>query len=487
MRRNPGRGRSVAVVVAAIALAALLPGVAHAAPPANDDFDQAVAITALPFADEVNLGEATGAPDDPNPCYHLETATVWYSFTPTEDVTLAVDFGDSWVESAIFTGSRGALRLEPGTCESGGGTRTRLDARAGVTYHLLVRSVSWMGVVWVTAEAMPPTPNDHFADRKAIDALPVFDRFPLATATVEAGEPVGSCDHNPGSPSVWYTYTPAVTETIVLDADSWAYRHLTVAAVYTGTSLADLTEVACASSYRTLFRAEAGRTLQIQVNAADAGADDVSFGLSRARDLEPGLTVSPAPASIHEDVYFGNRSHDPEGGGTSIVELDFGDGTVLVRPTAGYAYHRYAADGDYTARLTVEGWGGRTATTKSTVTVRTHDVAVTGFAAPTSARVGATRTLEVEVANTRYDETVAVTLYRGGSAGYQAIGTVTKSVPARPGRVVRFAFDYTFTAADLAEGNVVFKAVAEPTGVRDAAPTDNTVIAPATVVLPKKG
>ncbi|HYQ64510.1 hypothetical protein [Actinophytocola sp.] len=38
--------------------------------------------------------------------------------------------------------------------------------------------------------------------------------------------------------------------------------------------------------------------------------------------------------------------------------------------------------------------------------------------------------------------------------------------------------------ADLAEGTVVFKAVAEPGGVRDALPSDNTVIAPATTVRP---
>ncbi|NUT98717.1 MAG: hypothetical protein HOY78_42620 [Saccharothrix sp.] len=78
---------------------------------------------------------------------------------------------------------------------------------------------------------------------------------------------------------------------------------------------------------------------------------------------------------------------------------------------------------------------------------------------------------------------MTVTLYRGTAAGYQAIGTLGKPVPARATRTVKFAFTYTFTAADLAEGNVVFKAVAEPAGVREALPVDNTVIAPATRTL----
>lgn len=128
-------------------------------------------------------------------------------------------------------------------------------------------------------------------------------------------------------------------------------------------------------------------------------------------------------------IRFVNNSQDPEYGGTSIEELDFGDGTV-VHPVDGYVNHRYAADGDYTAKLTVRGSRGRTAAT-TTISVRTHDVGITGFTTPPPACVGATKSLEVAVANIRYDETVTVTLYRSTSAGYAAVGTLTKPVPAR--------------------------------------------------------
>lgn len=59
------RARIAAAVTAAVALAALVPGVAQASPPVNDDFDQARAITALPFAADVDFTEATRAADDP--------------------------------------------------------------------------------------------------------------------------------------------------------------------------------------------------------------------------------------------------------------------------------------------------------------------------------------------------------------------------------------------------------------------------------------
>jgi hypothetical protein len=471
--------RLVAVLVAALTAVVLVPGVAQAAPPSNDDFDNATPLT-LPYAEEVDLTEATAAPDDPDACYPVRSNTAWYSFTSTEDTTLRLDFGGAYLDTAIFTGSRGALELVDGTCSGDGDVRS-LTARAGVTYYLKIAAEEWEGRFRFTADTVAQPDNDDFAAAETVGALPFLGHVTLAAATLEPNEPTASCDYNPGSPSVWYSYTPAETEALALDADSWG-SHTAVAGVYTGTSLADLTEVECVG-YRSVFRAEAGRTLFIQFNAPNAGAEDLVFGLRVAAALQPVLEISPDAPSVYDNVRFDGYSNDPEGYGTSVEELNFGDGTV-VHPDQSYAYHQYAEDGDYTVVLAISGLGGRTATTSRVLSVRTHDVAITGFTAPTAARVGATKPLTVDVANTRYDETVTVTLYRGTAAGYEAVGTLTKPVPYDPTHKVRFAFDYTFTTTDLAEGNVVFKAVATATNAREAVPTDNTVIAPATRVRP---
>lgn len=472
--------RLVAALVAALTAVVLAPGVAQAAPPTNDDFDDATPLT-LPYAEELDLREATAAPDDPDACYPTRSNTVWYSFTSAEDTTLRLDFGGAYLDTAIFTGSRGALELVPGTCVGDGDVRS-LTARAGVTYYLKVAADEWEGAFRFTANTVARPANDDFAAAEPIGALPFLGHVTLAAATVEANEPTASCDHNPGSPSVWFSYTPTETGALALDADSWGGHYTPRAAVYTGTSLADLTEVECVD-HRSVFRAEAGRTLFIQFNAAGVGGEELVLGLRAADALQPSLDISPAAPSVYDDVRFDGYSHDPEGYGTSVEELDFGDGTV-VHPDQSYAYHRYAEDGDYTVVLTISGVGGRTATTSRVLSVRTHDVAVTGFTAPAAGRVGETRPLTVEVANARYDENVTVTLYRGTAAGFEPVGAVTRAVPARPTRTVRFSFDYTFTAADLAEGNVVFKAVAVAADVREALPADNTVIAPATRVRP---
>jgi len=469
-----------AVLVAALTAVVLAPGVAAAAPPSNDDFDNATPIT-LPYAEEIDLTEATAAPDDPDACFPLRTNTAWYSFTSAQDTTLRLDFGGAYLDTAIFTGSRGALELVDGTCSGNEDVRS-LTAQAGITYYLKVAAEEWEGRFRFTADTVARPGNDDFAAAETIGSLPFLGHVTLAAATVEADEPTASCDHNPGSPSVWYTYTPAETGALALDADSWG-GHIAVAGVYTGTSMADLTEVECVG-YRSVFRAEAGRTLFIQFNAADAGAEDVVFGLRAAAALEPALRISPEAPSVFDELLFYDSSNDPEGYGTGVEELDFGDGTVVNPEQQSYAYHRYAADGDYTVVLTVSSIGGRTATTSQVLSVRTHDVAITGFTAPAAGRVGTTKPLTVDVANNRYDENVTVTLYRGTAAGYEEVGTLTKAVPARPRRTVRFGFDYTFTAADLAEGNIVFKAVATAADVREAVPVDNTVIAPATRVHP---
>lgn len=481
MRVNPIRRASLAAaIVAGLAAALLLPGVAHAEPPSNDDFDSATAL-ALPYAENIDLRQATAAPDDPHTCAPSGYRTIWYTFTATEDTTLRFASGDYTMITAVYTGSRGAPQLVPGTCATDWYPRS-FKASAGQTYHVMVAGSDWTSPFRFTAEALPRPANDDFANAQPIDTLPFISRFPLAAATFEAGEPSASCDFNPGSPSVWYTFTPAETGAFVLDADSFGGNYTPRAAAYTGTSLADLTEAACVAG-RSVVRFEAGRTYYLQFNAAGTGAKDLTFALRPARALEPTLRVSPEAPSVYDDVRFDGYSYDPEGGGTSIEELDFGDGTVA-NPQPSYVYHRYAADGDYTVRMTISGSGGRTATITRVVSIRTHDVAITGFSAPATARVGVTKRLTVDVANTRYAENVTVTLYRGGSAGYEAVGTLTLPVPARPNRTVRFSFDYTFTDADLTEGTVVFKAVANPGGVRDAVPTDNTVIAPATSVRP---
>jgi hypothetical protein len=196
------------------------------------------------------------------------------------------------------------------------------------------------------------------------------------------------------------------------------------------------------------------------------------------------LDVAPAPVaqfwywpndpSTFDTISFGGNSYDP--GGNPIVEelFEYGDGA---RATSCCPQHRYSADGDYTARLTVTTSDGRVGTFEQVIRVRTHDVTITKMQVPQSGNVGQTRQISVGLANKRYGETVQVQLYKSGPGGFEFVGTLVQSVPVRAGgRTTDFKFSYTFTSADAVLGKVTFKAIAQVVNARDAVPADNEAI-----------
>jgi hypothetical protein len=113
-----------------------------AAPPANDDFDAAVAVTAVPFSVTADTTEATRAEDDPQ-CIGDDGFTVWYDLTLSGTAEIVLDtFGSDYDTTlSAWTGERGAL--EPVDCNDDSGSlqsRIAFTAEAGVTYHVMVGS-----------------------------------------------------------------------------------------------------------------------------------------------------------------------------------------------------------------------------------------------------------------------------------------------------------------------------------------------------------
>jgi hypothetical protein len=115
------------------------------AAPANDDFDDATVITALPFTDRLSTADATIANDDPlgdDLCGFgtIDGHTVWYQFTPTQNMRInANTSGTRGFDHNIFvyTGTRGNLTRV--SCNFLPVSAT-FDALAGVTYYLLLGS-----------------------------------------------------------------------------------------------------------------------------------------------------------------------------------------------------------------------------------------------------------------------------------------------------------------------------------------------------------
>jgi chitodextrinase len=365
-----------------------------------------------------------------------------------------------------------------------GGSLT-FTANAGTTYYFQVGSY-FSGPVQMqfNVQAVPPPPNDDLADAKAVDALPFTDSADMTASTTEPGEPVTPAGF-PVAGSVWYVFTAAESESLTANA-SVCCATLTLAA-YTGDSLASLTEVKSAVGQMLTFSSVAGTTYYIQVGrgAAFGGTISMSFRLDVTPPPVVNLGWSPFDPSTFDSVqFYAYGSYDPVNIGIQTVDWSFGDGTT---DTGFSVLHRYADDGDYTAKLTVTTFDGRSASSSQVVHVKTHDVAITRFVTPSSASAGQTRAISVDLRNTRYTETVQVQLLKsvpGSFGGFQLVGTLTHEVPASRNRTIPFDFNYTFTSDDAVIGKVTFQAVATIVNARDALSADNTAISLPTRVRP---
>jgi hypothetical protein len=475
--------RGLLLVLAATAVAvAGLPAAAVAAPPGNDHFATATAVTELPFSETLDLTDATSEPGEPACQGPPEERSIWYSITPTEDVVVRARWSSSPAPSTLMVGrdtGQGFGNLADVRCHAFNEPHV-FAARAGERWYVRAALFAFSsgGSVTIDLDTVEPPPNDDFADALPIEQLPFSETVDAAGGTNEPGERTPSCSGQSGG-SVWYSYTPS--------SDGWVTAlgpfagQSEVVAAYTGSSLEDLVEVGCRTfGSQFTLPVSGGTTYYFQVGGVFGTGGLLSFGLTLAPNPIAGFGYSPGDPSTFDDLQVFSGSFDP--GGNQIVShvWDYGDGTA---PTASTT-HRYAGDGDYTITLTVTTSDGRTGTTAQVVSVRTHDVAIKSFDVPASGTPGRTKQVSVGIANTRVPEVADVILYKSTPTGdFEQVGSQRVSLPVRTKNAqTKVTFTVSFTQADLAVGKVTFKASVGLVGARDCHPADNTVIALPTLV-----
>ncbi|MBE8524752.1 hypothetical protein ILP97_45970 [Amycolatopsis sp. H6(2020)] len=474
--------RPLFAVLAAATAALLVPGVAHAAAPANDDFGSATAVTALPFKASQDVREATKAADDPTPCNTYTTWSVWYDYTATADALVRVTPASTGTRPfvAVYTGDGGALTQVPGACRTWdypGNVTFR--ATAGTTYHVMFAQQYNQGDLTVEFTTVPPAQNDDFAAAVPVSVPGQYDGD-LTVASAEPGEVRPSCDPD-AEKSVWFQFTADRTRSVSAQA---MYNWRSGVAVYRGTAANALSEVDCArsgDSRAAVFTAVAGESYRIRVSDDAEEASLYSLRLDTAPPLAPWVTPYPNNPTVYTDVTLAPYSGDSLLRDFVSGEVRFGDGGSA--PITGSPIvHRYAADGEYRVEVTGATADGRTGSGFGTVKVETHDVSLSDFVLPAKARVDETKPIKVSVTNARHDETVVVSLSKLNEQGYyQEIGQLKQWVPA--GRKVVFPFAYTYTAADAAAGKATFRVYAgfDPSYREDARPDDNVLSGSTTV------
>ncbi|MEO6083041.1 MAG: hypothetical protein ABIQ18_08030 [Umezawaea sp.] len=466
--------------------AALAPGIAHAATPSNDDFDQATAITALPFTTTVDTSDATSGDGEPWSCW-WSTSSLWYRYTAPADgfVRMTTTRPDGVLPAiSAYTGERGALTMTPGACQypHGGGSNT-FAVTAGTTYHFLLQDTHTTGPATFGLEVVPRAANDDFA--AAVDVPWDTDvTGNTGPATAQVGEPNTSCDRL-NTRSLWYRYTPDRAGIVSAKVtESVGYPSVIV---YRGTALDALTQLDCRQSSHdpAIFTATPGETYYVRVADDFYGAGPLTLHLEDAPQIEPTFQyVIPEHPGVFDNIQFGIAPGDPAGRWLAGGEINFGDGTSAAIPAAqGTAdvRHKYAADGAYEVTLNGYTADGRSGSSTQTLKVETHDVTVSNVVAPATAKVGDTGQVEVSVSNTRYAEDVVVELLRRRWDGYSDIvGTVRQHVAKDSTAVVPFT--YTYSEADAALGKATLRARVRLATGEDNNPADNERIAETAIV-----
>jgi len=468
---------SFVFVVAVVLSAAVAPSVVLAAPPSNDNFANAMPISAVPFAHTVDITDATIEAAEPS-CTAPFSQSVWYSFVPAASGTYRADLsGSARTDGYLMVwrqDGQGFSGLAYVGCAGFFASPVAFSAEVGRTYYL--QAHAWTGdpgSLQVNLDLVPPPPNDRFATAARVSAVPFSDVADTTAATREASEPIG-CTFS--ERTVWYAYTPASTGSV--SASASAFFSATAVGVYQGNSLGSLTSLGC--NQVVTLRLNSGTTYYFQVGAYSSFGGPIQFNLEVPPPPNAALDFSPVDPSSFTTIQFYNRSSDPAAAELSAV-WSFGDGVTATDP---FPTHRYAKDGDYQVKLTVTTTDGRTAWSQRTVKVATHEVAITKFSTPQSARVGQTRQVSVGITNTRYPERVQVQLFKSNtSGGFDLVGTLTQSVSvASGGQTTPFTFNYTFTGDDASASKVTFMAVATLMNSTDALPADNQAVSLSTSV-----
>ncbi len=282
-----------------------------ATPPANDDFAAAIPVgPGLPVSLGGNNRFATvqamepdhGAVDDTTFPPH---DSVWYTWTPSANVHARIRVCDSdfGARLGVYTGNavNALTRVTPTVpINQQPFCSIRFNAVMGTTYRIAVggSQEDTEGNFNLDIHVFTPPSNDDFGKAQQLQsALPIA----VAGTTIDAGTESGEPDHGDdfgAVDSVWYRWTPAVSEPVSIDTCVSDFDALI--GVHTGVALNALTKVAtseggpgCGGPFggKTSLNAVAGTTYYIAVDGFDEG--HFTLALNSLSPSQPPVTTEP--------------------------------------------------------------------------------------------------------------------------------------------------------------------------------------------------
>jgi hypothetical protein len=262
--------------------------------PPNDNFSNRSPFPRAPFSTNANNRGATEEPGEPKHAGLSGGHSLWWSWTPsvTENVTLAAAGDGFSTHLAVYRGS--ALKALVTVASNYVGqvlqSGVTFNAIQGTNYQIAVDSdVGEFGHISMSLAPTPAPLNDNFSNAIALSGFTFSTTGSTIAATTEPGEP--SHAGSPPSHSIWWEWTPSVSGPVTIDTGGSSFD--TVLAVYTGSSLTNLTTIASnddapngGSTSQVTFNAIAGISYLMAVDGFAGSSGEVQLNIT-----EPG----PAP------------------------------------------------------------------------------------------------------------------------------------------------------------------------------------------------
>lgn len=272
--------------------------------PINDDFDNALTLTDLPFNDGQNTRVTLPATDDPAPsCGTNVSGSVWYRYTPQADSLIALNILNSNFDVVLsgWTGTRGSL--DESFCVDALTNRDYyVSVNSGQTIYLMAagdfRAAGDLALR-VADVSGDVADNDRIENARIVSQSRYFDEQDTSLAYSRTGEPTPACGSNV-SHTIWYRFASAVAADVTISTQGSDFD--TVLAVWRG-SPGSLAPVGCDNDSGPddtsilNFTAAAGETYYMMVGGALDNFGNADFALRADVAAPTAAPVLVAPAA----------------------------------------------------------------------------------------------------------------------------------------------------------------------------------------------
>jgi hypothetical protein len=246
----------------------------------------AVVINSIPFTDSLsNVGASLEPSEATATCGTDGGNSVWWRYTAGFSGSIVADTDSSDFDTILSVHTGSSHPLTEIACDDDGGStagqsRISFNVTGGTTYFF--RVVGSGGEDGNARFRLRTLPGDNLADARPASAFPFSDTLSTIGASMEDSEALPGCGSG-GTNSVWWSYTPAQTDSLIVSTDSSGFD--TILSIHTGSSH-PLAEEACdddsgapGGRSRLGFKFLQGTTYYIRVAGFEGASGDaiVSF------------------------------------------------------------------------------------------------------------------------------------------------------------------------------------------------------------------